>query len=118
MASGSYQAYMRSVGLKILKNKLSEYVRLAAGGETVLITDRDRVVACRIYNGTAKISISTARSRWHTASLDAPLAVPCAILFLLLMEPLILGLGSNVYNIMRRYTRQRNMAHAHKYRNR
>jgi antitoxin (DNA-binding transcriptional repressor) of toxin-antitoxin stability system len=36
---------MRSVGLKILKNKLSEYVRLAVGGETVLITDRDRVVA-------------------------------------------------------------------------
>jgi antitoxin (DNA-binding transcriptional repressor) of toxin-antitoxin stability system len=36
---------MRSVGLKILKNKLSEYVRLAAGGETILITDRDRVVA-------------------------------------------------------------------------
>jgi antitoxin (DNA-binding transcriptional repressor) of toxin-antitoxin stability system len=36
---------VRSVGLKILKNKLSEYVRLAAGGETVLITDRDRVVA-------------------------------------------------------------------------
>ena len=30
---------------KLLKNKLSEYVRLAAGGETVLITDRDRVVA-------------------------------------------------------------------------
>ena len=36
---------MRSVGLKVLKNKLSEYVRLAAGGETVLITERDRVVA-------------------------------------------------------------------------
>ena len=36
---------MRAVGLKVLKNKLSEYVRLAAGGETVLITDRDRVVA-------------------------------------------------------------------------
>ena len=36
---------MRSVGPKTLKNKLSEYVRLAAGGETVLITDRDRVVA-------------------------------------------------------------------------
>jgi antitoxin (DNA-binding transcriptional repressor) of toxin-antitoxin stability system len=28
-----------------LKNKLSEYVRLAADGETVLVTDRDRVVA-------------------------------------------------------------------------
>ena len=36
---------MRSIGLKTLKNKLSEYVRLAAGGETVLVTDRDRVVA-------------------------------------------------------------------------
>ena len=36
---------MRSVGLKVLKNKLSEYVRLAEHGETVLVTDRDRVVA-------------------------------------------------------------------------
>jgi prevent-host-death family protein len=36
---------VRSVGLKTLKNKLSEYVRLAAEGETVLITDRERVVA-------------------------------------------------------------------------
>ncbi len=36
---------MRAVGLKVLKNKLNEYVRLAASGETVLITDRDRVVA-------------------------------------------------------------------------
>ena len=45
VASGGSPSYMRSVGLKVLKNKLSEYVRLAAGGETVLITDRDRVVA-------------------------------------------------------------------------
>src|SRR3984893_1427220 len=45
VASGSYISVMRSVGLKTLKNKLSEYVRLAAGGETVLVTDRDRVVA-------------------------------------------------------------------------
>ncbi len=36
---------MRSVGLQVLKNKLAEYVRLAASGETVLVTDRDRVVA-------------------------------------------------------------------------
>jgi antitoxin (DNA-binding transcriptional repressor) of toxin-antitoxin stability system len=36
---------MRAVGLKILKNKLSEYVRLAAAGETILVTDRDTVVA-------------------------------------------------------------------------
>lgn len=36
---------MLTVGLKTLKNKLSEYVRAAANGETVLVTDRDRVVA-------------------------------------------------------------------------
>lgn len=36
---------MRAVGIKVLKNRLSEYVRAAANGETVLITDRDRVVA-------------------------------------------------------------------------
>lgn len=36
---------MRAVGLKVLKNRLSEYVRLAAGGERVLVMDRDRVVA-------------------------------------------------------------------------
>jgi prevent-host-death family protein len=33
------------IGLKILKNKLSGYVRLAAAGETVVITDRGRAVA-------------------------------------------------------------------------
>lgn len=36
---------MRTVGLKVLKNRLSEYIRIVAGGETVLVTDRDRVVA-------------------------------------------------------------------------
>ena len=36
---------MRAVGLKVLKNRLSEYVRLAASGETILVTDRERVVA-------------------------------------------------------------------------
>lgn len=36
---------MRSVGLKVLKNRLAEYIRLAAAGETVLVTNRDRVVA-------------------------------------------------------------------------
>ena len=36
---------MHTVGLKTLKNKLSEYVRLAAAGETVVITDRGRAVA-------------------------------------------------------------------------
>ncbi len=36
---------MIAVGLKVLKNKLAEYVRLAASGEVILVTDRDRVVA-------------------------------------------------------------------------
>lgn len=36
---------MRSVGIKTLKNRLSEYVRAAAAGETVLVTDRGQVVA-------------------------------------------------------------------------
>ena len=36
---------VRAVGIKVLKDKLSEYVRLAATGETVLVVDRDRVVA-------------------------------------------------------------------------
>jgi antitoxin (DNA-binding transcriptional repressor) of toxin-antitoxin stability system len=36
---------MRAVGLKVLKNRLSEYVRIAASGEIILVTDRERVVA-------------------------------------------------------------------------
>jgi antitoxin (DNA-binding transcriptional repressor) of toxin-antitoxin stability system len=55
---------MRAVGLKILKNKLAEYVRLAAGGETVLVTDRDRVVA----------ELSPPREGRATALMDAQLA--------------------------------------------
>src|SRR5687767_1134580 len=45
VATGSYLASMRAVGIKTLKNRLSEYVKIAASGETVLVTDRDRVVA-------------------------------------------------------------------------
>ena len=36
---------MHAVGIKVLKNRLSEFVRLAAGGETILVLDRERVVA-------------------------------------------------------------------------
>ena len=45
VATRGYFEVMRSVGVKVLKNKLSEYIRLAAGGERILVTDRDRVVA-------------------------------------------------------------------------
>jgi prevent-host-death family protein len=36
---------MKAVGIKQLKARLSEYVRLARRGETILVTDRDEVVA-------------------------------------------------------------------------
>lgn len=36
---------MRAVGIKVLNSRLSEYVRLAAAGELILVTERDRVVA-------------------------------------------------------------------------
>ena len=36
---------MKSVGIKQLKARLSEYVRLARAGESILVTDRDEVVA-------------------------------------------------------------------------
>ena len=45
VATGGYNCTMKSVGIKVLKNKLSEYVRLAAQGEVILICDHDNVVA-------------------------------------------------------------------------
>jgi antitoxin (DNA-binding transcriptional repressor) of toxin-antitoxin stability system len=36
---------MKSVGVKQLKARLSEYLRLAKAGEVILVTDRDEVVA-------------------------------------------------------------------------
>ncbi len=64
VASGSYFVSMLAVGLKALKNKLSEYVRLASAGETILISDHDRVVAELVPPG---------HTRGHTIA-DAVLA--------------------------------------------
>jgi antitoxin (DNA-binding transcriptional repressor) of toxin-antitoxin stability system len=36
---------VKAVGVKQLKARLSEYVRLVRAGETLLVTDRDEVVA-------------------------------------------------------------------------
>lgn len=36
---------MRAVAIDVLKDRLGEYVKLAADGEIVLVTDQDRVVA-------------------------------------------------------------------------
>jgi len=59
---------MRAVGLKVLKNKLSEYIRLVAGGETVLVTDRDRVVAEIVppRSGRSPLLADAVRQGWIT----------------------------------------------------
>ncbi len=36
---------MRAVGVKTLKSRLSEYLRLVKNGEVVLVTERDTVIA-------------------------------------------------------------------------
>ena len=54
---------MITVGVKTLKNKLSEYLRLVAAGETVLVTDRDRVVA-QLTAPTAGAPATTFEARW------------------------------------------------------
>ena len=70
VAPGSYLLLMRVVGIKILKNKLSEYVRIAAGGERVLVTDRDRVVAELVAPQSGSLAVHDAalaeavRSGW------------------------------------------------------
>ena len=74
---------MRAVGLKLLKNKLSEYVRLAAGGETVLVTYRDRVVAELVppqqgrgeFLGDVQLA-DAVRKGWLTPPTLASTAVP------------------------------------------
>jgi antitoxin (DNA-binding transcriptional repressor) of toxin-antitoxin stability system len=44
-AAGSYERFMRCVGIKAPKRRLSDYVRIAANGEIVLVTERGRLVA-------------------------------------------------------------------------
>ncbi|HUG40214.1 MAG TPA: hypothetical protein VMM12_07010 [Longimicrobiales bacterium] len=88
---------MRVVGLKVLKNRLAEYVRLAAGGERVLVTDRDRVVAelGPPRSGTAETGSDAAlaeavRSGWlrppPLRTREPPPALPVAPLAEILQE--------------------------------
>ena len=74
---------MRAVGLKVLKNKLSEYVRLVAGGETVLVTDRDHVVAELVPPREGRSALladaqlaDAVRQGWLTPPLSGPAGVP------------------------------------------
>lgn len=45
VTTGDYFRVMKVVGVKELKARLSEYLRMVRAGETVLVTDRDDVVA-------------------------------------------------------------------------
>jgi prevent-host-death family protein len=83
VATGGYLSAMRSVGIKTLKNKLSEYVRIAASGETVLVTDRDRVVAelvppspGRAESVSDAVIVDAIQRGWMTPRLYGPESVP------------------------------------------
>ena len=77
---------MRAVGIKSLKNKLSEYIRLVRAGETVLVTDRDHVVAELVppqAGRSAKLAdallAEAVRKGWVTAPFDATGEVPSGV---------------------------------------
>ncbi len=45
VTTSDYLSVMKAVGVKKLKAKLSEYLRAVKAGETLLVTDRDEVIA-------------------------------------------------------------------------
>ncbi len=78
VAPRSYFVGVHAVGLKVLKNRLSEYVRLAASGETILVTDRERVVAELVPPQAGRASLANdalvaeaVRKGWLTPALGA-----------------------------------------------
>ena len=53
---------MKSVGIKVLKDNLSKYLRMVRDGEIVLVTDRDEVIA-EIQSPPRRVSASV--TRWE-----------------------------------------------------
>lgn len=97
VAPGSYLQDMLAVGLKTLKNKLAEYVRLVAAGETVLVTDRERVVAelvppraGRSIMASDALLADAVRNGWVTPPVvghtEPPAGLPVAPLGVILAE--------------------------------
>ena len=56
---------MQTVGIKLLKNDLSRYIRAAQAGEIVQVTDRGRVVA-EISPSRAPEGQTEAERQWAT----------------------------------------------------
>lgn len=78
-------SFMVTVGLKVLKNRLSEYVKRAAAGETVLISDRNKVVAELVPPSLGREPVvadamlaEAIRSGWISPALDPPGPLPPA----------------------------------------
>jgi antitoxin (DNA-binding transcriptional repressor) of toxin-antitoxin stability system len=74
---------MRCIGVKALKNKLSEYLRLIAAGESVLVTDRDRVIAemippreGRSPQSSDAVLADAVRKGWITPAILSPGSSP------------------------------------------
>jgi len=74
---------MRCIGVKTLKNKLSEYLRLIAAGESILVTDRDRVIAELIPPREGRSPLSSdavladaVRKGWITPAVLSPGSPP------------------------------------------
>jgi antitoxin (DNA-binding transcriptional repressor) of toxin-antitoxin stability system len=59
----SYAESMSVVKVSALKNRLSHYLRLVRGGETVLVSDRDQVIA-RIEPAGDLSSTGTGDAGW------------------------------------------------------
>jgi antitoxin (DNA-binding transcriptional repressor) of toxin-antitoxin stability system len=58
---------MRAVALKELERKVGDYVHLAEGGETVLVTDQDRVVAELVPPRHCIVPVESQASSWADA---------------------------------------------------
>jgi len=65
---------MKSVGIKQLKARLSEYVRLARSGESILVTDRDEARLDRLAQGgqVSRAARAASRRRWSPTPLGLP----------------------------------------------
>lgn len=75
---------MRSVALKDLEGRISEYVHIAEGGEIVLVTEEDRVVAELVPPRESRLSATLVdtklaeaiRRGWITPPAQAHRGVP------------------------------------------
>ena len=83
VATRGYFYFMKCIGVKELKNNLSAYLRVIANGESILVTDRQRVIAELIppREGVSAIEADAAlaeaaRCGWLTPAVEGPGSPP------------------------------------------